>query len=330
MHSKIINPNRDGRFVFANRGSCNKTVSYLNHEAKDQGKEAVFFNAENNKVSSAEVQASIDENAKGLRKSQEKFYSLVLSPSEEELRHFGGDAEKLKAYTRIVMENYAANFSLKSGKSLKSKDLLWYATLHRERQHKEGSEKGISKPGAHQHVHVLVSAQDRNGKHRLNPRGRKSHFVFKEWQIKNGQIFQQMFNYAKPTISDKLTAGMPEQEKQRHRERIQHRISYLNEHFVGSKKLDLDRVDALADQQQYGKGFFFHLHRLSEHYQQGRIIRDPYHVLEKGKDRQGIRGIFFPGQALLSMGKSSQRLGQEAGDEELGITRKKRQQELER
>jgi hypothetical protein len=123
---------------------------------------------------------------------------------------------------------------------------------------------------------------------------------------------------------------MPEQEKQRHRERIQHRISYLNEHFVGSKKLDLDRVNVLAEQQQYGKGFFFRLHRLSEDYRQGRIIRDPYHVLEKGKDRQGIPGIFFPGQALLSMGKSSQRLGQEAGDEELGITRKKRQQELER
>ena len=74
MHSKIINPSRDGRFVFANRGSCKKTVSYLNHEAKEQGREAVFFSAEKENISSTQVQTSIDSNTKGLRKSQEKFY----------------------------------------------------------------------------------------------------------------------------------------------------------------------------------------------------------------------------------------------------------------
>ena len=330
MHSKIINPSRDGRFVFANRGSCSKTVSYLSHEVKEQGRDAEFFSVEKESVSSTEVQTSIDKNAKGLRKSQEKFYSLVLSPSEQELKHIGGNTEKLKAYTRQVMENYAANFSLKSGKVLEAKDLLWYATLHRERKLKEGPQPGTSKAGLHQHVHVLVSAQDKSGEHRLNSRGRKSHFVFKDWQIKNGQSFQKLFDYQKPTISEKLTAGMPEEEKQRHRERIQHRIAYLNEHFVGSKKLDLDRVSTLAEQQQYGKGFFFRLHRLSEQYQQGKVIRDPYHILEKGKDRSGMPGIPFPGQALLSMGKSSQRLGQEAGEDDLGISKKKRQQELER
>jgi hypothetical protein len=330
MHSKIINPSRNGRFVFANLGSCKKTVSYLNHEARTQGKEAVFFNEEKKDVLAEEVQASMDENTKGLRKSQEKFYSLVISPSGDELRHIGNDPEKLKVYTRAVMENYAENFTLRSGKVLKAHDILWYATLHRERQHKESQQKGEAKAGLHQHVHVLVSAKDKSGEHRLNPRGRKSQFVLKDWQVKNGQTFQHMFDYQKSTISEKLTAGIPETEKQRHRERIQYRISHINEHFLGSKKLNVDRVNTLAEKQQYGKGFFFRLHQLSEQYREGRLVRDPYHMLEKGKDRSAFSDIPFPGQALLSLGKGSQRLGQEAGEEELATSRKKRQQELER
>ena len=141
MHSKIIDPRRHGRFVFANRGSCSKTVSYLGHEARERGSETVFFNQDRADVSAEEVRESIDSNAKGLRKQQEKFYSLVLSPSTAELQHIGNDPNRLQAYTRQAMDNYARNATLRDGSKLASSELIWYATIHEQRTEKERIEE---------------------------------------------------------------------------------------------------------------------------------------------------------------------------------------------
>ncbi|MEO0331197.1 MAG: DUF5712 family protein [Bacteroidota bacterium] len=171
MHTKIIHPKRDGRFVFANRGSCQKTVSYLSHDAKDRDATVQFFDQDQNSVTPDEVQSVIDQNAKGLRKEQEKFYSLVLSPSQAELAHLKNDPTKLQDYTRAIMKNYAENFQLKDEQSLAPSEVVWYATIHQDRTEKEGEQKGKTKKGYHTHVHVIVSAQDRNRQHRLNPKG---------------------------------------------------------------------------------------------------------------------------------------------------------------
>ena len=322
MHSKIIDPCRHGRFVFANRGSCSKTVSYLGHEARKQGKETIFFNQDRDEVSADEVLNNIDSNAKGLRKHQEKFYSLVLSPSEAELQHIGNDPVKLQAYTRQAMDNYTRNATLRDGSKLAPSELVWFATIHEQRTEKEGEQKGTTKSGLHQHVHVLVSAQDQSREHRINPKGRKGRFTFKDWQVANGKTFQRMFDYQEATTSPKLTVDMPEETQQRHRERIRYRINELNEHFVGSQKIAVDRALAIGQEKQYGKGFFFNLHRLTKQYHEGRLVNNPYQVLETGKDER----ISFPERTLLHLGKGSQCMGQEAGEEEDSRKRKKQQQ----
>jgi hypothetical protein len=130
MHSKVINPRQHGRLIFNNRGSCKALVTYLGHEAREQRQDTRFFNQERTDVLAEDVQKVIDGNVKGLRKQQEKFYSLVLSPSEEELKHLGNDPSKLRQYARQVMENYARNFTFQRDgsshdKPLSSSDLVW-------------------------------------------------------------------------------------------------------------------------------------------------------------------------------------------------------------
>ncbi len=333
MHSKIINPSRHGRFVFSNKGSSSKTVSYLSHEAREQDKEADFFNEEKADFKAAEVKEAIDGNTQGLRKAQEKFYSLVLSPSEDELKHLGNGPEKLKVYTRAVMENYAKNFKVADGKQFKSSDLVWFATIHEERKEKEGSLKGQVKSGQHMHVHILVSAKGKIGECRLNPKGRKSYFTFKDWQVENGKTFQQMFGYEKSTTSEKLTAGMPKETRLRHQERIRYRVEHLNQYFSGSQKMDVDKALSIGKEQEYGKGFFFNLHRLTDHYQQGKTVNNPYQVLQTGKDEK-ISHLNHSEHSLMNWSKTIQQLGQEFEEDGLGKPKKKRQpsqdQEIER
>ena len=139
---------------------------------------------------------AIDGNTRGLRKQQEKFYSLVLSPSAEELKHLKNDPDKLRAYTQQVMNKYAENFNLSEkevsrGTLLSSSDLIWYATIHQERKEKEGEQKGISKAGLHQHVHIIVSAQDKTGELRLNPRGRGLAFLSETGKCRTARAFSK-------------------------------------------------------------------------------------------------------------------------------------------
>lgn len=332
MHTKVINPRQHGRLMYNNRGSCKGLVGYLGHEAREQQQDTQFFNQERQDVSAEEVHSAIDSNTKGLRKQQEKFYSLVLSPSEQELKHLNNDPDKLRGYTREVMDNYAGNFNPKEGetsrsKPLSSSDLVWYATIHQERKEKQGEQKGVSKTGLHQHVHIIVSAQDKTGQLRLNPRGRRSRFSIRDWQVKNGKTFQQTFGYEKPTVSDKLTRGMPPEQIQRHRQRIRDKVAHLNQYFVGTQKLDTDKALSIGQEQQYGKGFFFNLHRLTQQYQQGKFVNDPYRMLETGKDTQ----ISFPERTLLHLGKGAQAVGQEMEEDEPGKRKKRqRQQQIER
>ncbi|MEQ9440345.1 MAG: DUF5712 family protein [Cyclobacteriaceae bacterium] len=136
MHIKIINPSKDGRKVYDNTGPVDKLVAYLQHESKDQekGNDDIFFNQHHDNISSQEVRNTINGNTKGVRANQEKFFSIVVSPSENELAHIRNDDQALKKYVRQVMNNYAAAFMLKDGKKLSSDDLVWFATIHQDRE----------------------------------------------------------------------------------------------------------------------------------------------------------------------------------------------------
>lgn len=149
----------------ANAGSCRRLVSYLEKEQKGLPLEAQagFFSAELEQVRGLEVVERMDANAErqGLKKEQDRFYTFTLDPSQKELEHIASDEQKLKAFTRQAMENYAATFQ----KGLESKDLLWYARIEHQRSYTHEDEavkaglaqKGEAKPGAQLHVHVVVS-----------------------------------------------------------------------------------------------------------------------------------------------------------------------------
>ncbi|MGB3588814.1 MAG: DUF5712 family protein [Tunicatimonas sp.] len=322
MHSKIINPKQHGRFVFSNRGSCKKTVSYLGHEVQEQPGTAHFFHQHQDAITADEVREVIDRNARGLGKQQEKFYSLVLSPSFEELAHLQNDPKKLKAFTMQVMENYAHNFRFtkQPDKKLTGQDVVWFATIHQTRIEKQGDTKGHLKPGFHTHIHVLVSAQNQERSLRLNPRSYRSRFSIKDWQTQNGKDFQQLFDYQKATISEKLTAPMPPEEQLRYQRRIGEKVAHLNQYFTGHWKLDENKVLKIGKAQHYGKGFFFRLHHLTQRYQQGKLVNNPYHMLETGKDEP----FRLPEYTLLKLGKQSQSMG-EVTEESLDRKRKKKQ-----
>ncbi|AMR25508.1 hypothetical protein A0257_22730 (plasmid) [Hymenobacter psoromatis] len=113
----------------------------------------------------------LDTNQKGLGKDAAKFYSLVLSPSGEEVGELGNSPEALARYTRSVLELYAKNFQLKGGKELGAVDLVGAATIPQDRKNR-GTDEGMQgevKPGLQTHVHVLVSARDAAQKITLNP-----------------------------------------------------------------------------------------------------------------------------------------------------------------
>lgn len=148
-----------------NTGSSVKLATYLEKEKEEnqEGKKEQFFSASSNACNKWEVIQKVDENGKGqgLKSHEDRFYSVIIAPSKEELKHIGNDSEKLKDYTRGVMENYAKNFN----KGVESKDLVWYAKVEHERKYnhydqevKDGKvQRGDLKPGDQRHVHIIIS-----------------------------------------------------------------------------------------------------------------------------------------------------------------------------
>lgn len=173
MNVKICKSEKGG-----NTGSVHALVSYLEKENKGKGlgEKQMFFSHDRDRVSRFEVSRDIDLNVKNLGRKDSKFFLINLSPSKDELSHMGNDPEKLRAYTRKVMEGYAENF----GKGLSGKDLVYYAKIEYERKYRGDHEKvksgeakaGDKKPGLQTHIHVIVSRKDRANKIKLSPLSR--------------------------------------------------------------------------------------------------------------------------------------------------------------
>ena len=166
----------NGGEIDDNKGSCQKLVNYLNKE-NDSGSLAnrtFFFSANEDRVKSNEVIQHIDQNVGQLRKDESKFYMITLNFSPAELKHIRNNKEKIKEYTRGVIEDYARNFK---GRELKPEDIIWYAKIEdtryykgTDRKVKEGKAKqGTKKPGLNTHVHIIVSRKDRKNKLKLSP-----------------------------------------------------------------------------------------------------------------------------------------------------------------
>ncbi|GAA4366138.1 hypothetical protein GCM10023185_37060 [Hymenobacter saemangeumensis] len=293
MYVKLINPATHGKAAYNNSGSSAQTLNYLKQEAGRDGEEASFFSAERDGLSAAELRQEIDSNVKGLRADDAKFYSLVISPSESELRHIDNDEVKLRDYARKAMEQYVANFQLKDGRQLGSQDLVWGATIHQERSYRgtdpevsTGQAKiGEQRPGLQTHIHVIVSARDAEQKITLNPGGRRNRFDLMKWQAAAGAQFEKQFGYT-AQAHEKLR---PKQRDVSHDAgrvaRIGERVATLNLRVMKEERLDPQRVQQIAQGREYDKTFYRSLATVERRAQLGQPIDNAYHLLSTGRER---------------------------------------------
>ena len=113
-----------GKGLAQRTGSSGGLVDYLEKEVQGQ-----WFSLDREDVPAAEVTQTIDKNKRNLNTDADKYYQVILAPSQAELRHIGSDPEQLRAYTRAAMEQYAANF----GKGIEGKDLVYFAKVEHTR-----------------------------------------------------------------------------------------------------------------------------------------------------------------------------------------------------
>lgn len=223
MQTKFSSPLKAGA---NNKGSCTKLATYLEKENENKlpYEQEYFFSADRDKCNKWEVIQQIDNNAKGqdIEKHQDRFYTIVIAPSPAELAHIGDDTQKLKDYTRSVMDNYASGFCDNKGENrgMESKDLVWYAKLEHERKHgydssevKAGlAEPGELKQGDQRHIHIIVSrCEARDNRHVLEAEKKarnlqetthlcsdvnsKKIFNCSNFYKANEQSFDKQFNY---------------------------------------------------------------------------------------------------------------------------------------
>ena len=95
--------------------------------------ESLFFRT-SDQVSRFKVIDHIDKNTRKLKKKEPKFYSITLNPSPQELKYMDANPEKLKAYTRKVMENYASHFHNEiNDRPVNINDIVYYAKVEQKR-----------------------------------------------------------------------------------------------------------------------------------------------------------------------------------------------------
>ncbi|PCE63004.1 MobB family relaxase [Sediminicola luteus] len=114
-------------------GSVRDYVTYLEKEEKTIGPEARkgFFNLDTDGIPSERVIAEIDGNTAKLKKKDPRFYSIVVSPSQRELKHIRNDKQLLKQYTRKLMEAYAHNFN--RNQRIQVSDIMFFAKIEDKR-----------------------------------------------------------------------------------------------------------------------------------------------------------------------------------------------------
>lgn len=120
----------------SNSGSCKDLVDYLGkeNEGKTLTDQEFFYNDKVDRISDRSVISLIDNNKKGLRSGDAKFYMLTINPSEKELAHIANDRNSLVEYTKSVIDEYAAGFNRKiEGRELKAEDLRWFAKIEYNR-----------------------------------------------------------------------------------------------------------------------------------------------------------------------------------------------------
>ena len=151
-----------------NSGSCGGYANYLEHENKEkveagmEDQQIPFFNPFAEPVGREEVVKSVDMNTGQLHRDDAKFYSVILSFSDEEVKALGNSRDEVLANVHNVVEStmdlYAENFHCEGVES--HADLKYYYTIH---EYRDGFTPGL-------HVHIIVSRKDATNTFKLSPR----------------------------------------------------------------------------------------------------------------------------------------------------------------
>ncbi len=303
MYLKIINP-KTKNSKYYNTGSSKNVCNYLKHEAEKKGCDVSYFDAKNDNISDQNVIEKLDNNVKGLKKDDVKFHSLIINPSNAELDHIGNSDELLKDYVRDLMGEYANTFKLKNNVS--PDDLLWYATIHEERTYKrsdiyyskkECEEKGLEyftkkpgmenknigdpKPGENKHIHIAVSARNKEMTQTLNPTAANGKNFRKTDFFKNGVIlFANKFDRQQSLVDYESHI------LQKHNRSLQN--ASLRIKNVTGQTIDFDTLSDLRDKYGYSNlqtaiGYMF------KKYNNGTLHSFPSEYIENFlKDKSGI------------------------------------------
>ena len=311
MYAKVINPKTNGKKVYDNKGSSLRIANYLAKESKDAGEVAAIFGAPGSADKSLEeVVAMIDGNVKGLKKDDAKFYSLVLSPSQDELRQIGDNPKALEKYTQNVMNDYTKNFTLKNGRELGESNLIWAATIHEERKNRGTDEgkQGERKEGPQTHIHVIVSARDSEQKITLNPLSTPDRFnrvqfqakAVAQMEIQFGRVSAHDVTRPAPTRkqliaekADEITtkAAANKREKKPLTEaqitaknaRLDTQVARVNSKLDATEQLDPTRVKEAAKERNYDNVFYDRLGKIERNAEKGTYTHNPYEYLATGR-----------------------------------------------
>lgn len=131
-----ISPQKTGAAFSKSAGDF---VSYLEkeNEGKSPMEKEYFFNQYEDNIKPYEVIKGIDGNTAKLKTKEPKYYSITMSPSQYELKHIRNNPEKLKAFVREAMKEYAGSFNREiGGRPVGVDDLKYYAKIEYERTYK--------------------------------------------------------------------------------------------------------------------------------------------------------------------------------------------------
>ncbi len=140
----IIKIHSTSDVVGGNKGGCANLVTYLQKEDREVDTlQKGFFNQFEDHIPGAIVEKAIDANKGRLGKDETKFYMITVNPSQDEIKHIGGDPDKLKSYANDLMDEYAKNFNrvYPDGKPLSGKDIMYFAKVEHERTYKFGERR---------------------------------------------------------------------------------------------------------------------------------------------------------------------------------------------
>ena len=203
MHIDFAPPSNG---TYNNAGSSRQLANYLEHEDLERMEKGIytdgFFNLTDDNIYKSKVIKDIDSNIGQLLKTDAKFYSIHVSPSEKELRAMGNteqeQAEAMKRYIRkVFIPIYANNFN----KELTASDIKFYGKIHFDRSRSDNE--------LNMHCHLIVSRKDQTNKKKLSPL--TNHKNTEAGIIKGGfdrvnlfqqveQGFDKLFNYNRQQV----------------------------------------------------------------------------------------------------------------------------------